>query len=77
MTTTKTTVSASRQITYSHQETIDYDDREVTRNETVMSTSSSEGTKAEADNLDRSFGDIKIEPEHLRPPSPVQEKVEG
>ncbi|CAG5079051.1 Oidioi.mRNA.OKI2018_I69.PAR.g9154.t2.cds [Oikopleura dioica] len=76
VTTTKTTVSSSRQITYSHQETIDYDDREVTRNETVISNSSSENTKVEADNLDMSFGDIKIEPEHLRPPSPAQEKVE-
>ena len=62
MTTTKTTtrVSASRNVTYSHQETIDYDDREVTQNEFV---------NGEIVKSDMSFGDIKIEQEHLRAPS--------
>lgn len=62
MTTTKTTtrVSASRNITYSHQETIDYDEREVTQNEIV---------NGDLVKSDMSFGDIKIEDEHLRAPS--------
>jgi hypothetical protein len=62
VTTTKTTtrVSASRNITYSHQETIDYDDREVTQNEIV---------NGDLVKSDMSFGDIKIEQEHLRAPS--------
>ena len=53
-------MSASRNITYSHQETIDYDDREVTQNEFV---------NGDVVKSDMSFGDIKIEDEHLRAPS--------
>ena len=73
MTTTKTTtrVSTSRNITYSHQETIDYDDREVTQNEIVN------GDLVKSDNHMMSFGDIKIEDEHLTPPSTLSAANEG
>merc|ERR1712037_1012419 len=65
VTTTKTTtrVSTSRNITYSHQETIDYDDREGTQNEIVT------GDLVKSDNHMMSFGDIKNRGRALTPPS--------